>query len=217
MVGEVNARGADLRPEKTVSPGGSGPHLRAARFLTWFEKREGEGLIRAGLAHLWFVTLHPFDDGNGRIARALTDMALAQLEGRAERYYSVASQLKRERKAYYDVLERAQRATPDVTDWLLWFIGCFERAIDSADVILDDVLRRAAYAKRLTQARLNERQRSVLIRLLGLEGNLTAKRWATMARTSADTAQRDLRELVELRLLVKNPGGSKNTSYSLKL
>lgn len=188
-------------------------------FLSWFNAKPSmDGLLRAGLAHLWLVTLHPFDDGNGRIARAVTDMALAQLEGRPERFYSLSSQLRRDRKAYYDALERTQKGPPDVTAWLAWFTDCFAKAIDSAEGVLSEVLARAATAKRMAAESLNERQRLVLGRLLaGLEGNLTAKRWAAMAKCSADSAQRDLKELLELRLLVKNPGGSKNTSYALKL
>ena len=188
------------------------------RFLAWFEKGEGDGLVHAALAHLWLVTVHPFDDGNGRVARAVTEMALARLEGRPERFYSLSSQVRRERKAYYDTLEKTQRGTLDVTGWLDWFVGCFARALDSAEEVLGDVLARAELAGRLSQAPVNGRQRTLLTRLLGgLDGKLTAKRWAAMGKCSADTAQRDLKELVELRLLVRNPGGSKNTSYGLQL
>lgn len=189
-----------------------------AQFLSWFEEGSGDGLLRAGLAHLWFVTIHPFEDGNGRIARAITDMALARLERQSERFYSLSSQLKRDRDAYYDALEHTQRGTLDVTTWLKWFVDCFARAVDSAEGVLSDVMKRATFANRLRERPLNERQRTVMNKLLaGIEGNLTAKRWAVLAKTSVDTAQRDIKEMLELKLLVKNPGGSKNTSYALKL
>jgi Fic family protein len=188
------------------------------RFLTWFEAGQGDGLIHAGLAHLWFVTLHPFDDGNGRVARAVTDLALARVEGQAERFYSLSSQLRRERKDYYLALERAQRGPLDVTPWLEWFLACFTRAVDSAEDVLKDVLARNELARRASQAALNERQRQVMAALLaGLDGRLTAKRWAAMTKCSVDSAQRDLKDLLELKLLVRNPGGSKNTSYTLAL
>lgn len=189
------------------------------QFLSWFGGRPaGDGLLRAALAHLWLVTIHPFDDGNGRIARAVADLALAQLESDRRRFYSMSSQIRVERKAYYDVLERTQKGPLDVTPWMSWFVACFGRAIDAADVLFADVLARAALAQRVQAASLNERQRAIMQQLLaGLDGALTAKRWAAVARCSADTAQRDIKELVELELLSKNPGGSKNTSYALAL
>lgn len=188
------------------------------RFLAWFERGEGEGLLHAGLAHLWFVTLHPFDDGNGRVARALTDLALARDEGQAARFYSLSSQLRAERKAYYAALEHAQRGPLDVTPWLSWFLECFTRAVDAAEDVLQGVLARAALGRRASQAVLNERQKKVMdLMLAGLDGKLTAKRWAVMTKCSVDTAQRDLKGLLELKLLVRNPGGSKNTSYALAL
>ena len=189
------------------------------QFLTWFNaKPKIDGLLRAGLAHLWLVTIHPFDDGNGRVARAVTDLALAQLEDRPERFYSLSSQLRRDRKQYYLQLERAQKGPLDVTPWLLWFTDAFTKAVDSAESVLGDVLGRAELGRRLATLGLNERQRLMMGKLLaGLEGKLTSGRWAAMTRCSPDTAQRDLKELLELKLLVKNPGGSKNTSYALRV
>ncbi|GMU59625.1 MAG: hypothetical protein AMXMBFR34_13880 [Myxococcaceae bacterium] len=188
------------------------------RFLKWFEAPKGDGLLHAGLAHLWLVTLHPFDDGNGRVARAVTDLALARDEGQAARFYSLSSQIRNERKAYYRELERAQRGPLDVTPWLAWFVGCFTRAVDAAEDVLKDVLARAELGRKVSQAVLNERQKKLMGKLLtGLDGKLTAKRWAAMTKSSVDTAQRDIKALIELRLLVQNPGGSKNTSYALAL
>ncbi|MBX7112765.1 MAG: Fic family protein [Myxococcaceae bacterium] len=188
-------------------------------FLKWFNQpRTGEGLLRAGLAHLWFVTIHPLDDGNGRVARAIADMALAQLEDAPLRFYSLSRQIRRERKAYYDVLERTQRGGLDVTAWLEWFVGCFARAIDAADEVSGEVFRRAEFWNRHVKAPMTPRQKTVLNRFLGnFEGKLTAKKWAALAKCSVDTAQRDINDLVERKILIKNEGGSKNTSYALKV
>jgi Fic family protein len=188
-----------------------------ARFLAWFgTSAQDDGLLRAGIAHLWFVTIHPFDDGNGRIARAITDMALAQDEAARERFYSLSRQIRIERADYYNNLERTQRGDNDITAWLLWFVGCFARAIDGATDTLASVLEKARFWARHGAAPLTERQRRVLNRFLdGFEGKLTAKKWAVIGKCSVPTAQRDIAELVGLGILVRNAGGSKNTSYSL--
>jgi Fic family protein len=190
-----------------------------ARFLTWFNAPyRGNDLVRAALAHLWFVTIHPFDDGNGRIARAITDMALAQLEQSEQRFYSVSSQILRERTAYYDQLEHPQKGSLDVTSWLVWFLECYGRAINAAQATCADVLKRAEFWQRHTHEPFSARQKHVLNRLLDdFEGKLTAKKWAALAKCSVDSAQRDINDLVTRGVLVKNPGGSKNTSYSLML
>jgi len=187
------------------------------RFLTWFnDQRDTEGLIRAGLAHLWFVTIHPFEDGNGRIARAIADQALAQSEDSGQRFYSVSSQIRKERKQYYDSLESAQKGDVDVTDWLLWFLGCFSRAIDGAETGSATVLKKADFWQRYAREPLIDRQKTMLNRYLdGFEGNLTAKKWAKITKVSIPTAQRDINDLVERGILRRNPGGSKNTSYDL--
>jgi Fic family protein len=187
------------------------------RFLDWFNGKAAlEGLLRAGLAHLWFVTIHPFEDGNGRIARAITDRALAQSEGSAERFYSVSSQIRKERSAYYDVLEHTQKGDIDVTEWLIWFLECFSRAIDSSQAVCANVLRKADFWQRYAPEPFSERQKLVLNRYLdGFEGKLTAKKWAAIAGVSVPTAQRDINDLVERAILRRNPGGSKNTSYGL--
>jgi Fic family protein len=186
-------------------------------FLEWFSHRDSaEGLLRAGLAHLWFVTMHPFEDGNGRIARAIADQALAQSEESGQRYYSLSSQIRKERNDYYDALERTQKGSLDVTDWLTWFLGCFTRAVEGSEAALTNVLRKADFWQRHAHEPFTERQKKVLNRYLdGFEGNLTARKWAAIGKCSVPTAQRDINELIERNLLRKGSGGSKNTSYTL--
>ena len=188
-------------------------------FLDWFNRLGGlEGLLRAGIAHLWFATVHPFDDGNGRVARAIADLALAQSEGSGQRFYSVSSQIRKDRSNYYDMLEQTQKGNLDVSDWLVWFIDCLSRAIDGAEELSELVLRKAEFWIRHSQTHFNERQMTVLNRILdGFEGKLTAKKWAKIGKCSIPTAQRDINEMVERRTLRRNPGGSKNTSYDLLL
>jgi len=186
-------------------------------FLHWCETpADTDPVLRAGLAHLWFVTVHPFEDGNGRIARAIADMALARSEGSSQRFYSMSSQIRADRAAYYDVLERAQRGTTDVTQWLTWFLACLGRSIDAAGTALAAVLAKARFWERAGGLALNERQRRVLNRVLdGFDGRLTTSKWAKLAKCSQDTALRDITFLVGHGLLARNPGGGRNTSYSL--
>jgi Fic family protein len=186
-------------------------------FLDWFnQKPQMDGLLRSALAHLWFVTIHPFDDGNGRIARAIADQALAQSEGTAQRFYSMSSQIRRERSAYYDALEHTQKGNLEITEWLLWFLSCFSRALEGAEAASAHVLRKADFWVQRAHERFNERQKLVLNRYLdGLEGKLTAKKWAALSKASIPTAQRDINDLVERGILSRNPGGSKNTSYEV--
>ena len=187
------------------------------KFLTWFEQPgDADPLLFAGLAHLWFITLHPFDDGNGRIARAITDMALARSEGSQQRFYSMSAQIRIERKQYYDLLERTQKSGLDVTHWQEWFIACLVRAVDGAQATLDSVLQKSRFWERFAKHPFNERQIKVLNRLLdGFEGKLTSSKWAKLAKCSQDTAYRDILELIERGALQKNPGGGRSTSYSL--
>jgi Fic family protein len=187
------------------------------RFLHWFnEESDQKSVVTAGLAHLWFVAIHPFDDGNGRIARAIADQALARSEGSSQRFYSMSHQIRAERKRYYDVLESTQKGDLDVTDWLLWFVGCLERAIDGAEQIMGTVVKKAEFWQRFSAEPLSERQKKVLNRYLeGFEGNLTAKKWAGIGHCSAATAQRDINDLLDRGILKRNSGGSKNTSYIL--
>ena len=185
-------------------------------FLDWFEARSADPVLEAGVAHFRFVTVHPFDDGNGRIARAIADMALARSERSPQRFYSMSSQIRAERRAYYDTLERAQRRTTDVTEWLLWFVGCVGRSIDAADAQLSAVQAKARFWQRADALPINDRQRKVLNRILdGFEGPLTTSKWARLAKCSQDTALRDITFLVERGLLIRNPAGGRSTSYEL--
>lgn len=187
------------------------------RFVRWFEQPENaDPLLVAGLAHLWFVTIHPFDDGNGRIARAIADMALARAEQTGQRFYSMSSQIRAKRKDYYEMLERTQKGELDVTRWQLWFLECLQRAIDGAHLTLGAVLAKARFWERFAREPLNERQIKVLNRLLdGFEGKLTSSKWAKLAKCSQDTAYRDIVDLVKRGALQKDPGGGRSTSYSL--
>ena len=187
------------------------------RFLAWLNAAPVEPLlIRAGLAHLWFVTLHPFDDGNGRIARALGDLVLARADRSPQRFYSLSAQIQRERNAYYDVLERTQRGSLDVTEWLAWFLNALGRAVDHAHTTLDAVLVKARFWQRCAGFAMNERQVKVMNRLLdGFEGKLTTSKWAALAKCSQDTALRDITELVEHGVLRRSSSGGRSTSYEV--
>jgi Fic family protein len=186
-------------------------------FIDWFNTAADiDPVLRAGLAHLWFVTIHPFDDGNGRIARAIADMALARSENSSQRFYSMSTQIRQERSAYYDILEKTQKNALDVTPWLDWFLSCLGRAIDGAQTTLAAVLTKARFWEAFGRVSLNERQRLVLNRLLdGFEGKLTSSKYAKLAKCSQDTAQRDILALVEDGILIRNPEGGRSTSYSL--
>ena len=190
------------------------------RFLTWANSESTEpSLIKAGLAHLWFVTLHPFDDGNGRIARALGDLFLARADGSPQRFYSLSAQIQRERKAYYDILERTQKQSLDVTEWLAWFLETLHRAVDQAQHTLDAVLAKTRFWQRCAapgSAPLNERQVKLVNRLLdGFEGKLTSSKWAAIAQCSPDTALRDITDLLARGVLRKSDAGGRSTSYEL--
>lgn len=191
--------------------------LETERFLAWANAQTDEpAIVKAGLAHLWFVTLHPFDDGNGRIARAVGDLFLARADGSPQRFYSLCAQLQRERKDYYEVLERTQKGALDVTDWLSWFIGALGRAIASAQGTVDTVLVKARFWQRWAGTPLNERQAKLLNHLLdGFDGKLTSSKWATIAKCSPDTALRDITQLIELGLLKKSASGGRSTGYAL--
>ncbi|WP_199756674.1 Fic family protein [Tautonia sociabilis] len=188
-----------------------------AAFLAWYNGPSGiDAVLKAALAHLWFVTIHPFDDGNGRIARAIADMALARSEGSPSRFYSMSAQIRAERSDYYAILERTQKGTLDATGWIGWFLGCLDRAIDGAEATLGRVLKKARFWEEHASESLNDRQRKVLNRLLdGFEGKLTSSKWAALAKCSQDTAYRDILDLVGRRILTKDPFGGRSTSYSL--
>jgi Fic family protein len=187
------------------------------QFLDWFaQPGKIDPLLRAGLAHLWFVAIHPFDDGNGRIARAIADMALAQEEDTGQRFYSMSAQIRRERNEYYAMLERTQKGGLDITKWQDWFLNCLKRACGGAEDTLGAVLEKARFWQRFATESLNERQIKVLNRLLhGFEGKLTSSKWAKIAKCSQDTAYRDILDLVERGALQKDQGGGRSTSYSL--
>jgi len=186
-------------------------------FIDWFNNNGAiEPVLKAGMAHLWFVTIHPFDDGNGRIARAIADMALARSEKSAQRFYSMSAQIQQERNAYYDILEATQKTDLDITSWLQWFLGCLDRAFDGAETILASVLKKAHFWKVHAGASFNDRQRALIDRLLnGFEGNLTSSKWAQLAQCSQDTALRDIDDLVRRGILTRDPAGGRSTSYSL--
>ena len=188
-----------------------------SHFLDWVNGASNEPpLIKAGLGHLWFVTLHPLDDGNGRIARAIGDLLLARADGSPQRFYSLSAQIQRERKAYYDILERTQKGSLDVTEWLAWFLDTLHRAVDQAQHTLDAVLAKARFRQRWATTPLNERQVKLLNRLLdGFEGKLTTSKWAAIAKCSPDTALRDINELQAFGVLRKSAAGGRSTSYEL--
>jgi Fic family protein len=187
-------------------------------FLAWFNGEAGiDPVLKAGVAHLWFVTIHPFEDGNGRIARAIADMVLARSEQTAQRFYSMSAQIRQERKAYYDLLEATQKRDDlDITPWLKWFLACLGRAFDRADSVLADVFRKARFWEKHTSAAFNTRQRDMLNRLLnGFEGKLTSSKWAALEKCSQDTAARDIDDLVKRGILARDAAGGRSTSYSL--
>jgi len=188
-----------------------------AGFLKWFNTPPAmDPVVKAAIAHFWFVTIHPFEDGNGRIARAIADMALARADGTPDRFYSMSSQIEAERKQYYLSLEAAQRGDVNITRWLEWFLGCLDRAIDGADGTLGAVLHKARLWQRINLRPVNDRQRLAINRMLnGFEGFLSTSKYAKLAKCSTDTALRDIRELLERRILVQNAGGGRSTSYRL--
>jgi len=186
-------------------------------FLDWFNgSAESDWVVKAALAHLWFVTIHPFDDGNGRIARAIADVALARSEQSSQRFYSMSAQIRQERVKYYEILEQTQKGTLDVTPWMDWFLGCLGRAIEGAQTTLGAVLTKSSFWQSVRDFTLNEWQRRVLNRVLeDFDGKLTTSKWARLAKCSQDTALRDILPLVSAGILVQNREGGRSTSYSV--
>jgi Fic family protein len=186
-------------------------------FLDWFEHGpEIDPVLKAGIAHLWFLTIHPFNHGNGRIARAISDLMLARSENLADRFYSMTAQMKAEKKEYFETLERTQKGPMDVTPWLQWYVGCLGRAIAGARIIQAAVLLKVRFWESLASTPINERQYKVLnILLEGFEGKLTTSKWAKLTGCSQDTAYRDILDLVESGVLSKDPSGGRSSSYSL--
>ena len=193
------------------------------QFLDWWTRGRGQidGLLRAGIAHFYFVTIHPFEDGNGRIARVLTDMALAQDENLAKRYYSLSSRIMAERNAYYDILERSQKGGLDITEWLKWFLNCFIRTIKDSETAISKVLQKAAFWQKHAQTVLNKNQQKVINRLLDAGegrfiGNLTTRKYVAMAKVSRATAYRDIVDLVEKKILKRSKSAGRSVSYEIK-
>jgi Fic family protein len=186
-------------------------------FLDWLNQEKTIDLVlKAAIAHLWFVTIHPFDDGNGRIGRAIADFLLARSEKSSHRFYSLSAQIQRERKEYYAHLEQAQKGDLTITLWIEWFFGCLHRAIESAVFTLDAILHKTQVWEALANIPLNDRQRKMINRLLdGFEGKLTSSKWAKIAKCSQDTAYRDILDLLDRGILTKNAEGGRNTSYAL--
>jgi Fic family protein len=188
-------------------------------FLDWFnDDARIDPIVKAALAHFWFVTIHPFEDGNGRIARAIADMALARSENSSQRFYSMSAQIRKGRAAYYNILEKIQSGPMDITPWMEWFLGCLGRAIDGAQTALGAVLAKARFWERVRNLALNDRQRLVINRMLDhFEGKLTTSKYAKLAKCSQDTAYRDILLLADQGVLVRNSEGGRSTSYSVAL
>jgi Fic family protein len=187
------------------------------RFLEWFNADIPlDPVIKAGIAHLWFETIHPFDDGNGRIGRAILDMQLARADGCPQRFYSLSAQLQKERKTYYDLLESSQKGRLDITPWLEWFLHCCNRALSATEDVLATVLYKAEFWERIRNASLHARQIKMLNMMLdGFEGHMTAAKWAKLAKCSHDTALRDIQSLLDLKILQKGEAGGRSTAYGL--
>ena len=192
-------------------------HTEMAKFLTWFETPPAhDPVLKAALAHLWFVTIHPFDDGNGRIARAIADMALARSESSPQRFYSMSTEIQQRRQSYYDVLETIQKGNLDITGWLRWFLECLDGAIQHSETVLQHVFTKSRFWEMYRDAPLNDRQRLMLNRLLdGFEGKLNSSKWAKITKCSTDTALRDIDALIGLGILEKESAGGRSTSYTL--
>ena len=187
-------------------------------FLDWFnQNQENDLVIKAAIAHLWFVTIHPFEDGNGRITRALTDMLLAQADNSTQRFYSMSAQIRTERKQYYETLEKTQQGNLDITKWLLWFLSCLKNALEATDSVLTVVLFKADFWNKNSKTSINERQKKLLNKILdGFDGKLTSSKWAKIAKCSKDTAVRDINDLIEKDILQKENAGGRSTNYELK-
>jgi Fic family protein len=188
-------------------------------FIDWFNKdqKETDPVIKAGIAHFWFVTIHPFEDGNGRIARAIADMQLARAESSSQRFYSMSAQIRVQRNAYYEILEKSQKGSLDITSWLSWFLDCLSAALTSTDQTLNKVLGKAQFWQVQSGTILNDRQKLMINKLLdGFGGKLNSSKWAKISKCSADTALRDIQDLINKNILIRDEGGGRSTSYSLK-
>ena len=200
------------------APGSEKLRKEMKAFLKWFNKtNDVDPVLKAAIAHLWFVTVHPFDDGNGRIARAIADLQLARSDESAQRFYSMSSQIRKERNGYYDILGKTQKGTLDITEWLVWFLACLDHALTSTEQVLGNVLRKAKFWETQSVQKLNARQQKMLTKLLDhFEGKLTTSKWAKMAKCSHDTALRDIQDLLDRKILVKDTAGGRSTGYLLE-
>lgn len=187
-------------------------------FLEWFNtKNDMDAVLKAGIAHVWFVTIHPFHDGNGRIARTIADMQLARSDGSSRRFYSMSAQIRLERNDYYNMLENTQKGTLDITDWLEWFLECLGKALNATEAILNKVFYKARFWEINNTKTLNDRQRLMINKLLdGFDGKLTSSKWAKIARCSQDSALRDIQNLVDKEILIKEDAGGRSTNYLIK-
>ncbi len=188
------------------------------QFLYWFENEEAiDWVLKAAIAHLWFITIHPFDDGNGRITRAITDMALARSDKSIRRFYSMSAQIRTERKHYYEKLEKTQKGNSDITEWILWFLQCLINAIGSTEATLSKILHKAEFWKIHSTTMLNDRQQKIINKLLdGFDGKLTSSKWVKINKCSQDTALRDIQDLIKKNILQKEAGGGRSTNYELR-
>jgi len=190
-----------------------------SHFINWFNNENNmEPVLKSGLAHLWFITIHPFDDGNGRIARAIADMQLARADKTNQRFYSMSAQIERQKKAYYEILEKTQRGSMDVTNWLQWFFECLTGALEATDETLAKVFTKAKFWEKHTTTIINERQKLMINKLLdNFFGKLNTSKWAKITKCSQDTALRDIQDLMKKEILVKEPGGGRSTCYVLNI
>jgi Fic family protein len=193
--------------------------IEMAHFTAWFNTEQAlDPVLKAAIAHLWFITIHPFDDGNGRIARAITDMQLARSEGSSQRFYSMSAQIQVQRNGYYAILEKTQKGTSDISPWLLWFLDCLMTALTTAETTLEKVLIKAKFWEKHAKTIFNQRQVLILNKLLGqFEGRLNSSKWAKMTKCSSDTALRDIQDLMDKNILRKEDFGGRSTSYVLNI
>ncbi|MBB6004056.1 Fic family protein [Arcicella rosea] len=199
------------------APEASKVNQEMQEFISWFNGDQMiDPVLKAGIAHLWFITIHPFDDGNGRIARAITDMQLSKADGSRQRFFSMSAQIQKQRNLYYETLEKVQKGTSDITIWLDWFLECLTEALLNTDIILEKVLAKARFWEKHSNTSFNERQRLLLNKLMdNFEGKLTSSKWAKIAKCSADTALRDIQDLMSKGVLQKENTGGRSTNYEL--
>ena len=188
------------------------------QFFDWFNSdKQIDPVLKSAVAHLWFLTIHPFDDGNGRIARTIADMQLTRADAESQRFYSMSAQIRLDRKSYYEILEKTQKGSLDITEWLLWFMHCLDRALNATNKTLKNILYKTKFWDKHGNTPVNERQRLMINKLFdGFTGNLTSSKWAKITKCSADTALRDIQDLISKKILKKDEAGGRSTHYILK-